>query len=75
MSQASDMAIFFTSDTHFGHGGALGLYQRSFPSVVAMNEAIVERWNATVGPDDEVSRHGSTTQPPSPLISAPGANS
>jgi len=48
------MAIFFTSDTHFGHGGALGLYQRSFPSVVAMNEAIVERWNATVGPDDEV---------------------
>jgi len=45
------MAIFFTSDTHFGHGGALGLYQRSFPSVVAMNEAIVERWNATVGPD------------------------
>jgi calcineurin-like phosphoesterase family protein len=48
------MAIFFTSDTHFGHGGALGLYRRPFPSVAAMNESLVERWNETVGPDDVV---------------------
>jgi calcineurin-like phosphoesterase family protein len=48
------MAIFFTSDTHFGHGGALGLYQRPFASVAAMNEGLVERWNETVGPDDIV---------------------
>jgi calcineurin-like phosphoesterase family protein len=48
------MAIFFTSDTHFGHGGALGLYRRPFASVAAMNEAIIERWNAVVGSDDEV---------------------
>ena len=48
------MAIFFTSDTHFGHGGALGLYRRPFASVAAMNEGLVERWNETVGPDDEV---------------------
>lgn len=48
------MAVFFTSDTHFGHGGALGLYDRPFPSVAAMNEAIVTRWNEVVGPDDEV---------------------
>ena len=48
------MAIFFTSDTHFGHGGALGLYRRPFPSVAAMNAALVERWNETVGCDDEV---------------------
>jgi calcineurin-like phosphoesterase family protein len=48
------MAIFFTSDTHFGHGGAVGLYRRPFASVAAMNEALVERWNETVGPDDEV---------------------
>jgi calcineurin-like phosphoesterase family protein len=46
------MAIFFTSDTHFGHGGALGLYRRPFASVAAMNEALVARWNETVGPDD-----------------------
>ena len=48
------MAIFFTGDTHFGHGGALGLYRRPFASVAAMNEALVERWNETVGPDDVV---------------------
>jgi calcineurin-like phosphoesterase family protein len=48
------MTIFFTSDTHFGHGGALGLYRRPFPSVAVMNEAMIERWNETIGPDDEV---------------------
>jgi calcineurin-like phosphoesterase family protein len=48
------MTVFFTSDTHFGHGGALGLYRRPFASVAAMNEALVERWNETVGPDDMV---------------------
>ena len=48
------MTIFFTSDTHFGHGGALGLYRRPFPSVPVMNEGMIERWNETVGPDDEV---------------------
>ena len=60
------MATFFTSDTHFGHGGALGLYRRPFPSVAAMNEAIVERWNETVGPDDVVWHLGdfAIRQPP-----------
>ena len=48
------MAILFTSATHFGHGGALGLYRRPFASVAAMNEALVERWNETAGSDDVV---------------------
>jgi calcineurin-like phosphoesterase family protein len=48
------MSIYFTSDTHFGHGGALGLYRRPFPTVAAMNEALVRHWNETVGPDDEI---------------------
>jgi calcineurin-like phosphoesterase family protein len=48
------VTVFFTSDTHFGHGGALGLYRRPFASVAAMNAALAERWNATVGPEDEV---------------------
>ena len=48
------MAVFFTSDTHFGHGGALGLYRRPFASVAAMNEALIARWNETVGPNDVV---------------------
>ncbi len=48
------MAVFFTSDTHFGHGGTLGLYKRPFGSVAEMNEALVARWNERVGPADEV---------------------
>jgi calcineurin-like phosphoesterase family protein len=46
--------IFFTADTHFGHGGALGLYRRPFASVAAMDDAMVALWNETVGPDDEI---------------------
>jgi calcineurin-like phosphoesterase family protein len=48
------MTVFFTSDTHFGHRGALGLYRRPFGSIPDMNAAIIERWNETVGPDDQV---------------------
>jgi calcineurin-like phosphoesterase family protein len=48
------MAVFFTSDTHFGHGGALGLFARPFASVAAMDDALVARWNAMVGARDEV---------------------
>src|SRR5262245_50399093 len=50
----SDMAVFFTADTHFGHGGALGLFRRPFSSVGAMNDAMIERWNQTIGPSDQV---------------------
>jgi calcineurin-like phosphoesterase family protein len=48
------MAIFFTSDTHFGHAGARSLYRRPFDSVPDMDAAMCDRWNATVGPDDEI---------------------
>jgi calcineurin-like phosphoesterase family protein len=48
------MAVFFTADTHFGHGGALGLFRRPFASVQAMDEAMISRWNERVGPADEV---------------------
>jgi calcineurin-like phosphoesterase family protein len=48
------MTIFFTADTHWGHGGALGLYRRPFPSVTAMDAAMVANWQAVVGEDDEV---------------------
>ncbi len=46
--------IFFTADTHFGHGGALGLYRRPFARVAAMDDAMGALWNETVGPDDEI---------------------
>lgn len=45
---------FFTADTHFGHAGARALYRRPFATVAEMDAAMVERWNAAVGPDDEV---------------------
>jgi calcineurin-like phosphoesterase family protein len=48
------LTTWFTADTHFGHAGALALYRRPFSSVPAMDAAMAERWNRTVGPDDEV---------------------
>ena len=48
------MAVFFISDTHFGHGGALGLFRRPFGSVAEMDAAMVARWNEAVGEGDEV---------------------
>ena len=48
------MTVFFTADTHFGHAGARALYRRPFDSVAAMDAAMEERWNAAVGPGDEV---------------------
>ena len=48
------MTEFFTSDTHFGHGGALGLFGRPFAGTAAMDEALIERWNQRVGPGDVV---------------------
>ena len=48
------MALFFTADHHFGHGGARGLFKRPFASVAAMDRAMIVRWNAAVAADDEV---------------------
>ena len=48
------MTTWFTADTHFGHGGALGLFKRPFASVAAMDEALVARWNERVAPADDV---------------------
>jgi calcineurin-like phosphoesterase family protein len=48
------MSIFFTSDHHFGHAGALSLYRRPFASVAEMDRQMVERWNAVVGREDQV---------------------
>jgi calcineurin-like phosphoesterase family protein len=48
------MPVYFTSDTHFGHGGALGLFRRPFASVAEMDEALVGRWNEVIGAGDAV---------------------
>ena len=48
------MTVWFTADTHFGHGATLGQFRRPFRSVGEMNEALIARWNERVSRDDEV---------------------
>ena len=48
------MAIFFTSDTHFGDHRTLNIHKRPFASVAEMDAAMIEAWNATVGDADDV---------------------
>ena len=52
--------IFFTSDTHFAHGKSFLYEPRGFTSADEMNEAIIERWNKIVKPDDIVYHLGDT---------------
>lgn len=46
--------IFLTSDLHFNHDREFVYKDRGFPSVEIMNEAIINRWNSMIGPDDTV---------------------
>jgi calcineurin-like phosphoesterase family protein len=46
--------IFFISDTHFFHKNIIRFCDRPFASVEAMNEAMIENWNAAVGVCDTV---------------------
>jgi len=56
------MEIFLTADSHWGHRNIIRYADRPFheqwfpydPDVEAMNEALVDNWNAVVGPQDLV---------------------
>jgi calcineurin-like phosphoesterase family protein len=48
------MAVFFTSDTHFGHEAAIRNCERPFTSIDEMDEVLIARWNDTVAPSDTV---------------------
>jgi calcineurin-like phosphoesterase family protein len=48
------VAIFFTSDTHFGDPRVLRIDKRPFATIPEHDAALVERWNAEVRSDDEV---------------------
>lgn len=48
------MSTYFTSDTHFGHGGILRWSGRPFPNAEEMDKELIRRWNETVKPEDTV---------------------
>lgn len=48
------MFDFFYSDPHFGHEAVIGYSGRPFGSAVEMDEELVRRYNARVGPDHVV---------------------
>lgn len=48
------MAIFFTSDTHFGDWRRLAIDKRPFASIADHDAALVARWNEEVEPGDEI---------------------
>lgn len=50
----TQVKIWFTSDTHFGHQNILRFCERPFMSVEEMDNTIIERWNLKVGKDDIV---------------------
>lgn len=48
------MATFFTADSHFGHSAIIKLCKRPYRSLQEMDDALVENWNAVIGPEDDV---------------------
>lgn len=46
--------IYLTSDLHFGHNREFIYGPRGFDNVHDQDEAIIERWNSIVTPEDEV---------------------
>ena len=48
------MMQWLTADLHLGHVNIIQYSNRPFSNVGEMNEAIVERWNETVGVNDRV---------------------
>lgn len=48
------MAVYFISDTHFGHAAIIDISKRPFSDVNAMDDTMIARWNEVVGPQDTV---------------------
>ncbi len=55
------MPIFFTSDTHFGDAQRIRVDHRPFASITEHDAALIARWNAVVGADDEIYHLGDFT--------------
>jgi calcineurin-like phosphoesterase family protein len=48
------MAVFFTSDTHFGHVNIIGYCKRPFHDIDDMENNLVRNWNSIVHKTDTV---------------------
>ncbi|REF84245.1 calcineurin-like phosphoesterase family protein [Methylovirgula ligni] len=48
------MAVFFTSDTHFGDARRIRIDKRPFANIAEHDAGLIARWNAVVAPDDDV---------------------
>lgn len=46
--------IYFTADTHFGHGNVIQYERRPFQTVTEMDEALIQNWNCKVSPEDDI---------------------
>lgn len=53
-TSAVAMTVSFTANTHFGDHRTINIHRRPFASATQMDRALIEGWNETVGPDDEV---------------------
>lgn len=52
--QSTGGQVWYTSDTHFGHKNIIRYCDRPFRDTDHMDEAIIERWNSVVHPEDTV---------------------
>jgi calcineurin-like phosphoesterase family protein len=52
------MAVWFTSDQHFGHRAVIDMCGRPFSSVEEMDEHMIQAWNSVVRPGDQVHHLG-----------------
>lgn len=48
------MAVFLTSDTHFGHDREFIYKKRGFSNIQEHDNTIIENWNKVVSPNDTV---------------------
>jgi calcineurin-like phosphoesterase family protein len=48
------MAIFVTSDTHFGHENIIKYCKRPFDNTFQMDKHLIEQWNKKISPTDTV---------------------
>ena len=48
------MTVWFTADLHLGHANIIRYCHRPFVDATTMNHALIERWNDTVDPSDDV---------------------